>query len=73
MKTMEQKFQEHDWFYEYLEDGSQWRAAAQKHRELMAEVRKLPMTQVYKLIDHVPVEVRETFVADLGKNPCIGG
>lgn len=63
---MIKKFQQHDWFYEYLEDGSQWREAAQKHRELMAEVRKLPMNQVAKLIEHVPEEARIRFGSDVG-------
>lgn len=63
---MIKKFQEHDWFYEYLEDGGQWRAAAQKHRELMAEVRKMPMNQVAKLIEHVPEEARVMFGKDVG-------
>ena len=66
MDEMIKKFQEHDWFYEYLEDGGQWRAAAQKHRELMAEVRKMPMNQVAKLIEHVPEEARVMFGKDVG-------
>jgi len=66
MDEMIEKFIHHDWFYEYLEDGSQWREAAQKHRELMAEVRKLPMNQVARLIEYVPVEARIRFGSDVG-------
>ncbi len=66
MEQMIEKFKNHDWFYEYLEDGSQWREAAKKHRELMAEVRKMPMNQVAQLIEHVPEEARIMFGKDVG-------
>lgn len=72
MNEMIKKFHDHDWYYEYLEDGGQWSAACKKHRELMAEVRKMPMNQVYELIEHVPSEVRETFLADIGRPACTG-
>lgn len=61
-----EEFKKHDWFYEYLEDGGQWREAAQRHRELMAKTRKLPLNQVAQLIEHVPEEARIRFGSDVG-------
>lgn len=62
---MIKKFQEHDWYYEYLEDGTQWSAASKKHSELIAEVRKLPMNQIPDLIEFVPADQREKFMLEI--------
>lgn len=72
MDEMIEKFKKHDWFYEYLEDGGQWSAAAKKHSELIAEVRKLPMNQIPDLIERVPADQREKFMMEITRQPCGG-
>lgn len=65
MDEMIKKFTEHDWHYEYLEDGGQWSAAAEKHSQLITEVRKLPMNQIPDLILLVPADQREKFMMEI--------
>lgn len=69
--TMIQKFKNHDFYYEYLDNTDQWKRGYLKHCDLINEVRKMPMNKIPDLLKYVPENMREKFIVEI--NLCGGG
>ena len=63
--TLIEKFKKHDWYYEYLDSTPQWSEGNRKHRELIQEVRQIPMNKIPNLLQYVPENMRELFISEL--------
>jgi hypothetical protein len=59
LTKIKERMQNHDWFFEFADDQTQWRRGSSEREDILRLAQQIPASQLPELLELVPDELKE--------------